>query len=85
VIFYTIESVKQLQAWKGFYTFRHVCDIVVFISKKQLWIHCIENGRISAFLAVNAFGEVEIAFCCINQIFLELHLSEINRYRLSLL
>jgi len=35
----------------------------VFKSKIQLWIHRIENGRISAFLALNAFAEeVEIDF-----------------------
>ena len=49
----------------------------------QLWIHRIENGRISAFLALNAFAEeVEIDLLCICQIFLRafLHLSAMDRY-----
>jgi len=40
--------------------------------KKHLWINGIENGRISAFLASNAFAkEVEIDLRCTRQIFLE--------------
>jgi len=40
--------------------------------KIQLWIHRIENGRISAFSELNIFAEeVEINFCCFCQIFLE--------------
>jgi len=38
----------------------------------QFWIHRIENGRISALSALNAFAkEVEIDFRWIRQIFLE--------------
>jgi len=37
-----------------------------------LWIHRIENGRISAFVELNSFAEeVEIDLRCICQIFLE--------------
>jgi len=48
-----------------------------------LWIHRIERGRISAFLALNAFAEeVEIDLLCICHIFLRafLHLSAMDRY-----
>ena len=64
--------------------------MLLYVSKKSsfkrkihLWIHRNENGRISAFLASNAFAEeVEIDLLCICQIFLSdfLHLSEMDRY-----
>jgi len=55
---------------------------VAFKSKVQLWIHRYENGRISAFIASNAFAEeVENNLLCICQIFLSalLHVSEVDR------
>jgi len=55
---------------------------MAFKSKVQLWIHRYENGRISAFLASNAFAEeVENDLLCICQIFLSafLHVSEVDR------
>ena len=50
--FYTFESAKQPHARKGWNTSRCVRDIVSFKRETQLWIHRIENGRISAFLAL---------------------------------
>ena len=71
-VFYTFESVKQLHARKGWNSFRCVRDIVAFESEIQLWINRIENGRISAFSALNAFAEeVETDFRWIRPIFLE--------------
>jgi len=74
------ESAKQLQARKRKNTFRCVQDIVVQ-NEIQLWNHRIENGKISAFLALNSLPQkVEIDLLCICQIFLSalLHLSEMK-------
>jgi len=49
----------------------------------QFWIHRIENERISAFSALNAFAEeVEIDFRSIRQIFLVKTLKKISTERL---
>ena len=48
-----------------------VQEIVAFNGKIQLWIYPIENGKIAAFLALNAITEeMEIDLCCPRQIFL---------------
>ena len=60
-----------------------VSETSSFKIKTQLRIHRIENGRISAFLALKAFAEeIEIDLLCICQIFLSafLHLSKMDRY-----
>jgi len=50
-----------------------VQEIVAFNGKIQLWIYPIENGKIAAFLALNAIAEeIEIDLCCTRQMFLEL-------------
>ena len=67
--FCTFKPAKQLHAWNG--------KTLLVVSEtssrlKQLRIHRIENERMSAFLAWNAFAEeVEIDLLCIRQIFLE--------------
>ena len=72
MIFYTFESAEQLHARKRQNGFKYDQDIVAFKLKIQLWIHRIENGRLSAFSALNPFAEeVEIDFRWIRQIFLE--------------
>jgi len=80
VIFYTFELAKSLHARKRRNTFRCVRDAVAFKNK----VYRIENGRISAFLAINAFaGAVEINdLVWICQIFLSalLHLSGMDGY-----
>jgi len=80
--FDTFESVEQFHAREGRNSFRCVRDIVAFESKMQLWIHRIENGRIPAFSALNAFAEeVEIDSAGFVQSFLSafLHLTEMDK------
>ena len=62
-------------------TFRCFQDIVSYKHKTQLRIYRIENGKRSAFLALNAFAEeLEIDLRCTRQIFLE-HLTTSLRDR----
>ena len=58
-------------------------DIITFKAKIELWMHQMEQGKIAAFPALNAFVEEEFNLHSIREIFLDhlsSFLSELDRY-----